>query len=86
MATLYDFECDTCSRKFEQLVDGNPERVPCASAPVCTGQAVRQLGGRPQVSTSVRADTTCPVHGAQGYRIVGATFFLAPTGPRPAKA
>lgn len=51
MARLFDFECDTCGLKFEQMIDGNEPSFPCKRS-ACGGTGSRLLGGHVAPSRS----------------------------------
>lgn len=53
---LYDYECDTCGRKFEAM----GEEAKCPSK-ACEGNGQRQLGGRPLRTTVTQGGYECQI-------------------------
>lgn len=46
MSRLFDFQCDTCERVTERLIDGDEHEVPCDRT-ACGGTMARKIGGGP---------------------------------------
>ena len=46
MGRLFDFQCDTCDRVEERLIDGDEREFPCAHG-ACGGTLYRKIGGGP---------------------------------------
>lgn len=55
---IYEFECQSCSRRFEKIRSQAVDEIDC---PTCNGQALRKVS---VVSIATKNNTPCPSGGS----------------------